>query len=74
MERGWLIKKRNKLNLTQQEVADLSNVSRPYYTMLEQGIRNPSVASSKAIAKTLGFNWTYFFEEKSNETKQLKAN
>lgn len=72
MQREWLIQKRNKLNLTQQEVADLSNVSRPYYTMIEQGIRNPSVPSSKAIAKTLSFDWTYFFEEKGNEMTQLK--
>lgn len=74
MKREWLIDKRNSLGLTQQEVADESNVSRAYYTMIEQGLRNPSVKSSKAIADTLNFKWTYFFEEKGNVSKQLEVN
>lgn len=74
MKREWLIEKRNSLGLTQQQVADNSGIERAYYTMIERGLRTPSVTASKAIATTLNFEWTYFFEEKCNVSKQLKVN
>lgn len=74
MKRQWLINIRNSKGLTQQEVADRSKIERAYYTMIEQGTRNPSVTVAMRLSETLDLPWTYFFEEKGNDTKQLKVN
>lgn len=66
--RVWLKEIRLSKHLTQQEVADQAGVQRAYYTMVESGARTPSVAFAKSIGKTLGFNWTIFFDNQSNET------
>jgi len=63
--RKWLIEKRNKMKLTQQDVADRSELSRTFYTQIETGDRNPSVDNAKKIAKALKFKWTLFFDEPS---------
>ncbi len=68
--RSWLKMFRLQRGLTQQVVADLSNIKRSYYTMIESGNRRPSVSVAKDIAKVLGFEWTIFFESKCNEMKQ----
>jgi len=68
--RTWLKELRIQRGLTQNEVAELSNIERAYYTMIEQGNRNPSVAVAKSIADAIGFNWTIFFDNQCNETKQ----
>lgn len=57
------------MNLTQAEVAEKANIQRAYYTMIEKGSRTPSVVVAKQIAKTLGFQWTIFFENQCNEMK-----
>lgn len=64
---------RDDRSLTQEEVAKLSGISRTHYTQIEIGSKTPSVDVAKRIAKTLKFNWTIFFEEKSSskEQKQL---
>lgn len=62
LRRYWLIKKRNILNLTQESVAEKAGISRAYYTEIEIGTKNPSVKSAQKIAKVLGFNWSFFFE------------
>jgi len=67
--RHWLKAFRDQRGLTQQEVADRSDIGRAYYTMIEGGVRNPSVNVAKAIGKTLGFDWTIFFETEGNEVK-----
>lgn len=71
--REWLKEIREKKGLSQVDVASESNIERPYYTMIEQGKRNPSVKVAKDIADTLNFNWTIFFNDKCNELKH-KAN
>lgn len=68
--RVWLKAMRNQKGLTHQNVADEAKIERSYYTMIESGNRNPSVSVAKAIAKTIGFDWTIFFETECNETKQ----
>lgn len=60
--RTWLKDKRETLGLTHEEVAVKSNIKRPYYTMIENGSRNPSVEVAKNIANVIGFKWTIFFE------------
>lgn len=57
-----LKKIRENKKMTQQEVADKSEIERSYYTMIENGNRKPSVEVAKRIAKTMNFNWTIFFE------------
>ncbi|MEI2338913.1 helix-turn-helix transcriptional regulator [Priestia megaterium] len=66
--RGWLKTIRNEKNLTHSDVAKQANIERAYYTMIESGNRKPSVKVAKSIANTLGFSWTVFFEENSNES------
>lgn len=65
--RAWLKKIRDKQGLSQGDVAGNSNIERPYYTMIEQGKRNPSVKVAKDIADTLNFNWTIFFSDNCND-------
>lgn len=64
----WLIDIREKFEYTQETVADLSQISRSMYAMIEQGRRDPSVAVAKRIADVLQFDWTLFFEESSHKT------
>ncbi len=61
--RDWLVSLRKKAGFTQEKTAELSNVARTTYAMIEQGKRDPSVKVAKDIAKTLNFNWTIFFEK-----------
>lgn len=67
IERVWLKKMRVDRKLTQLEVAKSSEIKRSYYTMIEQGKRNPSVDIAKKISNVLDFDWTYFFNLKCNE-------
>ncbi|USK56355.1 helix-turn-helix transcriptional regulator [Cytobacillus solani] len=60
--RTWLKEKRELLDLTHEEVAIQSGIQRAYYTMIENGTRNPSVDVAKKIAGVIGFNWIIFFE------------
>lgn len=68
--RLWLKELRLEKGLTQKDVAEKCNVERAYYTMIETGVRNPSVNVAKAIANIMGFDWTFFFEYRGNSLKQ----
>jgi putative transcriptional regulator len=68
MARNWLAQFREKAGLTHEEVATLAGIKRQYYSMIENGSRNPSVSVAKKIAEALGFEWTLFFDHSSNET------
>jgi putative transcriptional regulator len=61
--RAWLKEKRENLALTQEEIATKSEIQRAYYTMIENGARNPSVEVAKRIANVIGVRWTIFFED-----------
>ncbi|WP_107841689.1 helix-turn-helix transcriptional regulator [Metasolibacillus meyeri] len=69
--RTWLKEIRMQKGYTQEFIADNAEIERAYYTMIEQGNRNPSVAVAKSIAACLGFDWTLFFEDKCNEMTHL---
>ncbi|GAA0313570.1 helix-turn-helix transcriptional regulator [Bacillus carboniphilus] len=71
----FLIKKREQMNLTHQNVADLSKagISRQYYGMIESGERKPSVKVAKKIAQVLNVEWTIFFDTESNQKLQSKT-
>jgi len=67
--RDMLIKAREAKQLTQEQVVSLSgaNITRQYYSMIENGDRRPSVDVAKKIAPVLGISWTIFFETEGNQ-------
>jgi putative transcriptional regulator len=65
--REWLSNARKNLELTQQDVADKTQIKRQYYGMIENGDRTPSVSTAKKIANVLEIDWILFFEDKSNK-------
>lgn len=69
-QRTWLLDKRNKAKLTQEEVAVIAQIRRPYYTQIESGVRSPSVKVAKEIANAIGFEWTLFFEINCRDSQQ----
>lgn len=71
INREWLITARGEM--THEEVASLAGIKRQYYSMIENGTRNPSVAIAKKIASVLNLNWTIFFEDEGNETLLMKS-
>lgn len=66
--RKWLYELRSHKKMTHEEVASQAGIKRPYYTMIENGNRQPSVKVAKRIAKVLDFNWTIFYENDSNDS------
>lgn len=66
-ERTWLVELRGKL--TQEQVAQLSGISRSAYSNIENG-RGLSVRLAKKIANALHFDWNLFFEEKRFDTNR----
>lgn len=69
-KRIWLIEKRG--DLTQEQVALLSGISRSAYSNIENG-RGLSVKTAKRIAKALKFDWKLFFENERFVTNQSKT-
>lgn len=67
---NWITDRRKKLGLTQQEVADKSDIDRAYLSLIETGKRSPSVVVAKRLALTLQVDWTIFFDQQGNELKQ----
>ena len=60
--RKWLLNIRKGENMTQQDIADRSGVTRQMISAIENGEAMPSVDTAKTIAEVLGFDWTRFFE------------
>jgi DNA-binding XRE family transcriptional regulator len=52
-QRTDLIERRKELNLTQEQVARSSGISRAYYTNIEAGRKEPSIGVAKKISDTL---------------------
>ena len=50
----WLRERREQQGKTQQEIADLANISLKSYQRIERGAQGPSVSIAKLIAKALG--------------------
>lgn len=68
--REWLRKARTEKNMTELEVARLSNIAQPFYHNIEMGKKRPSVDTAKRIAATLGFSWTLFFTDHNSQTEE----
>lgn len=67
MDREWLRNYRVNKDMTHEDVALRTKISRQYYGMIESGVRDPSVATAKQIGAVLDFEWTIFFTHKGNE-------
>jgi putative transcriptional regulator len=52
-QRTELVNRRKKLGLTHNDMAKQCSISRAYYTNIEAGRKNPSMAVAKSIADTL---------------------
>lgn len=74
--RTWLKAKREQLGKTQDEIAEAAGVTRPAYTMIESGYRQPSVTMAKKLATAMHFDWTLFFTDEGNESthKEVATN
>ena len=59
--------KRSEKNLTLKQVAESANVSESYCSLIERGVCVPSVKAAKRIADVLGFDWTQFYEEATED-------
>lgn len=61
--RKWLKDKRKANAMSQKEIAKIVGIEQQSYSLLEGGLRNPSVAIAKKIADILDFDWTLFYEQ-----------
>lgn len=52
---------RNKLNISQEELADLAGLDRTYITSVERGKRNISIVNIEKLAKALKITLKEFF-------------
>lgn len=58
--RYWLIELRREKGLTQKQVADLLGLSRAYYTQIETGQRNMTLAIAKLLCIKMDIPWDVF--------------
>ncbi|SIT91494.1 helix-turn-helix transcriptional regulator [Edaphobacillus lindanitolerans] len=71
--RLWLKEKREKKNLTQEQVALKVGIARTTYAMYEQGRRTPDVGVAVKIGDLLKFKWILFFEKEVHEARKRKG-
>lgn len=61
--------RRNRLKLTQEDVAKLSGLTRSHYSHIETGRREPNFAQMEAIAKALKVKVELkFFKQKCDKS------
>ena len=63
--RSWLVKARGEKS--QREIAAAVGIRQGYYSMLENGLRVPSVRVAMKLDQELGVDWRKFFEENEEE-------
>lgn len=64
---------RNKLGMTQQELADAVGIARPTLTLLEQGKRRLNVDMQKKIADALGVGPQELIDYNGPEPEEIEA-
>jgi transcriptional regulator with XRE-family HTH domain len=67
---SWIKNKRIEKGLTQDQVAEKCEISRSYFTHIENGSKVPTVNVAKKIGETLNFEWTLFFNEECSFKEQ----
>lgn len=61
--RHWLKELRKTKGFTQEAIAKQAFIDRTFYTLIENGRRNPSPEVANKIAAALGFNPSLFFKD-----------
>ncbi|HDR7723181.1 MULTISPECIES: helix-turn-helix transcriptional regulator [unclassified Bacillus (in: firmicutes)] len=61
--RNWLKEFRCVRGYTHGDIANKCEISRSYYTQIENGTKTPSVKIAQKIGIILNFKWTIFFEK-----------
>ena len=70
--RIWFKQTREEKGFTQEELAAKIGITRQHIGLIENGVVAPSVEVAKKIAAVLGFDWTRFYEDDSDERKQQR--
>jgi len=65
---------RKRKGMTQQELAELSGVSRNVIANLETGRNKPTYETAQAIASVLGCKWYKVFDEQKETSEQETSN
>ena len=60
---------REQKNMTQNEIAKKSGISRQYYGLIETGERKVPVWTAKKIAAALDFEWQRFYEDDKSDAR-----
>ncbi len=72
---GQILRKfRNKANLSQEKLAQESNLDRTYISLLERGLRQPSLSSILQLSKALNMSATDMVNEVENIINENSAN
>ncbi|MEM5607580.1 helix-turn-helix transcriptional regulator [Bacillus toyonensis] len=58
--RNWLKEFRCVRGFTHRDIANKCEISRSYYTHIENGTKTPSVKIARKIGMHLNFKWTIF--------------
>lgn len=61
--------RRKSLQMSHEQVANLSGIERSYYTKIENGLR-PSVKVAQSLSCVLEIEWTIFFDENCAKNAQ----
>jgi len=70
---GFLVRKqREKLSISQEELATRSNLDRTYISGIERGVRNPSLTAILSLSNGLGINTSDLLENLESEIKKIK--
>jgi transcriptional regulator with XRE-family HTH domain len=56
--------------MTHEDVANKCDISRSFYTHIENGTKTPSVEVAKKLGSVLGFKWTLFFDKECSLEEQ----
>jgi len=65
--REWLVRIREERKMSQGDVAEQSGIVQQSYQQIESGKNRPRIETARRIAKTLGFDWTRFYEDSGEE-------
>lgn len=66
-------KRRRELDLTQEQLAERSELHRGYISTIETGDRNPSLENIEKLAKALDISIADFFTQYNIESEPLNA-
>lgn len=70
---GFLVRKhREKLHISQEELATRSSLDRTYISGIERGVRNPSLTALLSLAYGLGINTSDLLENLESQIKKIK--